>query len=238
MTTLTLQQAFEACQKNETAWLNRKAELAAAEQEYQEQVLAGDDRIPDRMQTLRDIIDVKKWEINQAAGRYIRAHEAVQRISIRNRLNDFMQAHGTELAATLAPELMGLSQQPALLTGHALDRSAHYLREALSVWLSTGEEIHYAAEDSDILTAIGFRSDAASRVDNQEKYTPAQSLIYARRRTELAAGSSAKNPRKYRYFSRIKPCIHRVHGFACAFPSRHSLRSPVPARPEPPDAPA
>ncbi|WP_130948756.1 phage polarity suppression protein [Klebsiella pneumoniae] len=187
MTTLTLQQAFEACQKNETAWLNRKAELAAAEQEYREQVLAGDERIPGRMQTLRDIIDVKKWEINQAAGRYIRAHEAVQRISIRNRLNDFMQAHGTELAATLAPELMGLSQQPALLTGHALDRSAHYLREALSVWLSTGEEINYAAEDSDILTAIGFRPDAASRVDNQEKYTPAQSLIYARRRTELAS---------------------------------------------------
>ncbi|HBQ1178594.1 TPA: Polarity suppression protein, partial [Klebsiella pneumoniae] len=145
MTTLTLQQAFEACQKNETAWLNCKAELAAAEQEYQEQVLAGDERIPGRMQTLRDIIDVKKWEINQAAGRYIRAHEAVQRISIRNRLNDFMQAHGTELAATLAPELMGLSQQPALLTGHALDRSAHYLREALSVWLSTGEEINYSA---------------------------------------------------------------------------------------------
>ncbi|HBT9591719.1 phage polarity suppression protein, partial [Klebsiella pneumoniae] len=25
------------------------------------------------------------------------------------------------------------------------------------------------------------------RVDNQEKYTPAQSLIYARRRTELAS---------------------------------------------------
>ncbi len=50
MTTLTLQQAFEACQKNETAWLNRKAELAAAEQEYQEQVLAGDDRIPAIMQ--------------------------------------------------------------------------------------------------------------------------------------------------------------------------------------------
>ena len=46
MTTLTLQQAFEACQKNETAWLNRKAELAAAELEYQEQMLAGDERIP------------------------------------------------------------------------------------------------------------------------------------------------------------------------------------------------
>lgn len=186
MTPLTLQQAFEACQKNETVWLNRKAELAAAEQEYREQVLAGDDRIPARLQKLRDIIEVKKWEINQAARRYIRSHEAVERISIRNRLNDFMQTHGAELAATLVPELMGLSQQPALLAGHALDRSAHYLREALSVWLSTGEEINYAAEDSDILTAIGFRPDAASRVNNQEKYTPAQSLIYARRRTELA----------------------------------------------------
>lgn len=183
---LTLQQAFEACQNNKTARLNRRAEPAAAEQKYREQVLAGDDRIPARLQVLRDIIDVKKWEINQAAGRYIRSHEAVQRISIRNRLNDFMLAHGAELEVTLAPELMGLSQQPALLTGHALDRSAHYLWEALSVWLSTGEEINYAAEDSDILTAIGFRPDAASRVDNQEKYPPAQSLIYARRRTELA----------------------------------------------------
>jgi hypothetical protein len=54
---------------------------------------------------------VKKWEINQAAGRYIRSHEEVQRISIRNRLNDFMQAHGAELAAALAPELMNYSGQ-------------------------------------------------------------------------------------------------------------------------------
>lgn len=55
------------------------------------------------------------------------------------------------------------------------------------MWLSTGKEIDYSAEDSDILTAIGFRPDAASQVDNQEKYTPVQSLIHARRRTELAS---------------------------------------------------
>jgi len=30
----------------------------------------------------------------------------VQRIGIRHLMNDFMQAHGTELAAALAPELM------------------------------------------------------------------------------------------------------------------------------------
>ncbi len=57
---------------------------------------------------LRDIIDVKKWEVNQTAGRYIRSHEDMQRISIRNRLDDFMVSHGAELAAALAPELMGI----------------------------------------------------------------------------------------------------------------------------------
>ncbi|WP_276533010.1 phage polarity suppression protein, partial [Enterobacter hormaechei] len=94
MTTLTLQKAFEACQANKSAWLQRREELTQAEQAYREQ-LAGSGR---SLQTLREIIDVKKWEINQAAGRYIRSHEEVQRISIRDRLNDFMQAHGAELA--------------------------------------------------------------------------------------------------------------------------------------------
>jgi type VI protein secretion system component VasF len=49
--------------------------------------------------------------VNQAAGRYISSHE-VQRISIRNRLYDFMQQNGAELAAALAPELMGIKNQP------------------------------------------------------------------------------------------------------------------------------
>lgn len=111
MTTLTLPQAFEACQNSKNVWLTRKQELADTEQEYRERIATADDGSPQTLQTLRDIIDVKKWEINQAAGRYIRAHENVQRISIRNRLNDFMQAHGAELAATLAPELMGYNSQ-------------------------------------------------------------------------------------------------------------------------------
>jgi hypothetical protein len=34
MTTLTLEQAYEACQNNKSAWLNLKAELAATEEEY------------------------------------------------------------------------------------------------------------------------------------------------------------------------------------------------------------
>ncbi len=68
-----------------------------------------------------------------------------------------------------------------------MQHSVDYLREALSVWLAAGEKINYSAQDNDILTAIGFRSDAASRDDNREKFTPAQNLIYTRRRAELAA---------------------------------------------------
>lgn len=91
------------------------------------------------------------------------------------------------LAATLAPELMGIKNQPAMIKNRALDRSMVYLREPLSVWLAAGNEINYSAQDSDILTAIGFRPDAASRDDNRQKFTPAQNLIYTRRRAELAA---------------------------------------------------
>ncbi|MEB8219000.1 phage polarity suppression protein [Citrobacter braakii] len=187
MTTLTLQQAFDACQANKTTWLNHKTELAAAKQEYQELLLDDNASGSRRLQSLRDLIDVKKWEVNQAAGRYIFSHEEVQRISIRNRLHDFMQKNGAELAATLAPELMGIKKQPAMIKNRALDRSTAYLREALSVWLTAGNEINYSAQDNDILTAIGYRPDAPSQGDNREKFTPAQSMIYTRRRAGLAA---------------------------------------------------
>ena len=186
MTTLTLQKAFEACQANKSAWLQRRDELKQAEQAYREQ-LAGNGHSGRSLQTLREIIDVKKWEINQAAGRYIHSHEEVQRISIRNRLNDFMQAHGAELTAALAPELMNYSGQHSAIQRCAMQHSLDYLREALLVWLTAGEKINYSAQDKDILTAIGFRPDVASRDDSREKFTPAQNLNYTRRRAELAA---------------------------------------------------
>ncbi|NTX71466.1 Polarity suppression protein [Lelliottia amnigena] len=157
--------------------------MADAEQEY----ATGDDRRTRSLQTLREIIDVKKWEINEAVGRYIRAHENVQRISIRERLNNFMQAHGTELAAALAPELMGYNSQHPAVSRCMMQHSVDYLREALSGWLVAGEKIHYCAQDNDILTAIAFRPDAASRDDNREKYTPAQNQNYVNKRAELAA---------------------------------------------------
>jgi len=47
------------------------------------------------------VIVVKK-DINQAAGYYIRSHEEVQRVCIRNRLNQSMNAHGSELIVVLA----------------------------------------------------------------------------------------------------------------------------------------
>lgn len=92
-----------------------------------------------------------------------------------------MQAHGAELAAVLAPELMNYPRQHS-----AMQHSVDYLREALQVWLVAGEKNNYSVQDNDILTAIGFRPDAASRDDNREKFTSAQNLNYTRRRAELA----------------------------------------------------
>lgn len=97
-----------------------------------------------------------------------------------------MQQHGAELAATLAPELMGYNEQIPAVKQSAMQHSVDYLREALSVWLAAGEKINYSAQDSDILTAIGFKPDAASCDDSREKFTPAQNLNYTGRRAELA----------------------------------------------------
>ncbi|GEM_PF-1508936 len=111
MTEITLEQAFQICQENKSTWLTRKSELAEAEREFQELFATGNDSDSRSLQMLRDIIDVKKWEVNRTAGCYIRAHEDMQRISIRNRLDDFMVSHGAKQAAALAPELMGYHGQ-------------------------------------------------------------------------------------------------------------------------------
>ena len=71
-----------------------------------------------------------------------------------------------------------------------LDRAAASIREALSVHLAGGAEIDYAEEDREILTAIGFRPDRASREDNRAKYSPEQSQIFMRR---MAAQSPQKS---------------------------------------------
>lgn len=159
--------------RNACATVYARLYCDSREGSYRELIATGDDRRTRSLHTLRDIIDVKKWEINQTAGRYIRSHENVQRISIRNRLNDFMQTHGAELTAVLAPELMGYNSQHPAVRHCVMQHCVDYLREALSVWLDASEKINYAAQDSDILTAIGFRPDAASRDDNREKFTPA-----------------------------------------------------------------
>jgi hypothetical protein len=63
----------------------------------------------------------------------------VQHISISDRLDEFMQAHGDILASILAPELMDISGQSDRMKERAVDRSLIYLREALLVWLTGGK---------------------------------------------------------------------------------------------------
>lgn len=97
--------------------------------------------------------------------------EAHQHLSCRQ-LHAFMHENGTALAVALAPELMYLDAQPEMVRERTLDRAAASIREALTVHLAGGAEVDYAEEDQDILTAIGFRPDRASREDNRAIYSP------------------------------------------------------------------
>jgi hypothetical protein len=138
---------------------------------FKEKSLTPGEYNPEVMQPLCDAVGLMKKEAGKSAARYIRSHETVQRISVRRQLRAFMSAHGAALADALAPELMHISEQPEPVKARALDRAAVYIREALAGYVAGGAVINYAAEDGDILTAIGFRPDRASRADNQVKTT-------------------------------------------------------------------
>ncbi|MEK8887670.1 phage polarity suppression protein, partial [Escherichia coli] len=56
--------------------------------------------------------------------------------------------------------------------------------------LAKGEKINYSAQDSDILTTIGFRPDVASVDDSREKFPPAQNMIFSRKSAQLASRQS------------------------------------------------
>lgn len=186
-----LEQAFETCQKNKSDWMSSKSALARAEMALKEHELTSTRYEPDAVQALRDDIDLKKWAVNQSAGQYIRSHEVVQRVSMRRQLHAFMQVSGDALAAALAPELMHFRELPEIVRERALDRAAASVREALSVHLASGRDIHYAEDDRDILTTIGFRPDRASREDNRAKYTPEQSQIFMCRQAAQIRKKSA-----------------------------------------------
>ncbi|MEL2325179.1 phage polarity suppression protein, partial [Klebsiella pneumoniae] len=57
-------------------------------------------------------------------------------------------------------------------------------------WLAKGEKINYSAQDRSLLTAIGFRPDAASVDDSREKFTPAQNMIFSPKSAQLASRQS------------------------------------------------
>lgn len=137
MTQNTLTQAAEACLHHRAVWLSRRETPCAPE------------------------------ETRQAARQYIRAHETVQTLSIRHRLDSFMHQHGAELAAILAPELVHIRSLPAHLQHRALDRATHHLRDALASWLAAGNGI--SPDGCAVLNAVGIRPDKASRIDSRQQ---------------------------------------------------------------------
>ncbi len=170
MSRKTLEQAFNACQNSKAAWLTCRAGWEKAEMALKEIELTGISHDPEALQRVRDVADQRKQEVKQSARQYIDAHEAVQDISMQHQLRAFMSVHGKVLADVLAPELMHLENQSDRIRVRALDRASARIREALSLYLADGMNIEYAQDDSDILTAIGYRPELASCTDNQFKH--------------------------------------------------------------------
>ncbi|WP_423782374.1 phage polarity suppression protein, partial [Escherichia coli] len=81
---MSLQQAFEVCQNNKAAWLQRKNELAAAEQEYL-RLLSGEGRNVSRLDELRNICVFRS--IRSRIG--IEVRSAIRIHSINRELNFF-----------------------------------------------------------------------------------------------------------------------------------------------------
>lgn len=97
-----------------------------------------------------------------------------------------MVSHGAELAAALAPELMGYHGQHSTVNNASCSiQCCICVKPSWSGW--SEEKNNFSAHNSELLTAAGFRPDAASRADNREKYTHAQNQNYVIKRAELAA---------------------------------------------------
>ena len=167
MSLTTLEQAFNDCQSSKTAWLNYRAGWEKAEMALEEVELNDVSSEPEVLHRLRDVAEQRKQELKQSASQYVRAHEAVQDISMQQQLQAFMSVHGKALIDALAPELMRLENQSDRVRERALDRVSARIREALSVHLAGGMIIEYAQDDRNILAAIGYRPDRASRAENQ-----------------------------------------------------------------------
>ncbi len=140
---------FWGLQNNKAAWLQRKNELAAAEQD-----ICG--FCPGKAETSAAWTNYAYYRSQKMAGESGRRSlysfaEAVQHISIRERLNDFMQQHAQHWRPHWHRSWWAtVSWRPCPKLCHtACHRCPAW---SPSVLLAKGEKINYSAQDSDILT--------------------------------------------------------------------------------------
>ncbi|WON77423.1 phage polarity suppression protein [Serratia sp. UGAL515B_01] len=194
MSSSQLQSAYDKYRTTETAWKHRKEQREEAQNQLAQQLENGPPYDEAQLRYLREFIDVNQWEITLSAGSVLRAHDSVQRISVRKQLNTFMQQNGEALTSALAPVLMKLGHSSGEKRHEVMRDALGYIQEALLVYLVAHPEIHYVAEDSDILTAIGLYPDTSAMNDTRRFYTPAQSHTYAQRKAALEREKPALNP--------------------------------------------
>ncbi|MFC0229098.1 phage polarity suppression protein [Serratia aquatilis] len=193
MSSSQLQSAYDNYLATETVWKHKKEQREEAQAQLTKLLENGPPYNDVQLRYLREFIDVKQWEITLSAGRVLRAHDSVQRISVREQLNTFMQLNGEALKSGLAPVLMKLARSSGAKRIEIMSETLGFIQEALQVYLAAHPDIHYTAEDSDILTAVGPYPDITAMNDNQRFYTPVQSHTYAQRKSALERQKAAIN---------------------------------------------
>lgn len=193
MSSSQLQSAYDKYQTTEAAWKHKKEQREEAHEQLTEQLENGAPYDEAQLRYLREFIDVMQWSITLSAGSVLRAHDSVQCISVRQQLNTFMQQNGEALTSALAPVLMKLSRSSGTKRSEVIRDALGFIQEALLAYLAVHPDIHYVAEDSDILTAVGLYPDTTAMNDNRRFYTPAQSHTYANRKAALEREKTAIN---------------------------------------------
>ncbi len=170
---------------------------------------------------LRNIIEVRKWQVNQAAGViFVRMKPFSTSASASGWMIYAAARHSTGGRTGTGAD--GLSELTAIARNCAIQRATDALRKPFCPGLRRGKKLiiphrigHF--NDHRIQAWRGFGGW------QPWKFTPAQNMIFSRKSAELASRSLCKTPRKSACFYWKKPCIVRcmaLHAFSCLISCR------------------
>lgn len=179
----TPQNALNQCRSAGENW--RALRVSREDRQQQVDALKADDDKPadygERMDNLREWLDVLEWQINCAAREGIMTQRRVMDACVNEALTAFMAAHGSELTSALAPYLNGSA---------GLNAAMQVLRLAIVRQAENSQPVAGQSYQA-ILDETGLFPDEEMRKDCFTGYTPARHFRYQFRLKKLNAQQGA-----------------------------------------------